>query len=41
MIYYVEDDASIRSLIVYTLKMTGFAAEGFDHLFKRIVFHNI
>lgn len=30
MIYYVEDDASIRSLIVYTLKMTGFAAEGFD-----------
>ena len=30
MIYYVEDDASIRSLIVYTLKMTGFAVEGFD-----------
>lgn len=30
MIYYVEDDASIRSLIVYTLGMTGFKAKGFE-----------
>lgn len=29
MIYYVEDDASIRNLIVYTLGRTGFSIEGF------------
>ena len=30
MIYYVEDDSAIRKLIVYTLGMTGYAAEGFE-----------
>ena len=30
MIYYVEDDASIRNLVVYTLSMTGFPAKGFE-----------
>ena len=30
MIYVVEDDASIRELIIYTLRSTGFEAEGFD-----------
>ena len=30
MIYYVEDDAAIRKLIVYTLGMTGYDAEGFE-----------
>ena len=30
MIYYVEDDASIRNLVVYTLTMTGFPAKGFE-----------
>ncbi|QIB70617.1 response regulator transcription factor [Aminipila butyrica] len=29
MIFCVEDDSSIRELIVYTLKNTGFQAEGF------------
>ncbi len=29
-IYCVEDDASIRELIVYTLNASGFLAEGFD-----------
>lgn len=29
MIYCVEDDASIRELIVYTLKNTGFDTQGF------------
>lgn len=29
MIYVVEDDRSIRELIVYTLKMSGFEATGF------------
>lgn len=29
MIYCVEDDSSIRDLVVYTLKNTGFEAEGF------------
>ena len=29
MIYYVEDDANIRELVVYTLEQTGFAARGF------------
>jgi len=29
MIYLVEDDASIRDLVVYTLQNTGLAAEGF------------
>ncbi len=31
MIYCVEDDAPIRELIVYTLKNTGFEAEGFEN----------
>lgn len=31
MIYCVEDDASIRELVVYTLNSTGFQAEGFDN----------
>lgn len=29
LIYCVEDDASIRELIVYTLKLSGFESEGF------------
>jgi len=31
MIFYVEDDASIRNLILYTLNMTGFQAKGFEN----------
>lgn len=31
MIYYVEDDADIRNLVVYTLNMTGFEAQGFEN----------
>lgn len=30
MIYCVEDDGNIRELVVYTLKSTGFDAEGFE-----------
>lgn len=30
MIYCVEDDASIREIEIYTLKSTGFAANGFE-----------
>lgn len=30
MIYCVEDDGNIRELVVYTLKSTGFEAEGFE-----------
>lgn len=30
MIYLVEDDESIRELIIYTLKNSGFEAEGFS-----------
>jgi len=29
MIYYAEDDRGIRELVIYTLKNTGFEAEGF------------
>lgn len=29
MIYYVEDDANIRELVVYTLNQTGLVAKGF------------
>lgn len=29
MIYYVEDDANIRELVVYTLNQTGLSARGF------------
>lgn len=29
MIYFLEDDSSIRELVVYTLNNTGFNAEGF------------
>lgn len=29
MIYYLEDDKSIRDLILYALKQSGFAVEGF------------
>ena len=29
MIYIVEDDASIRELVVYTLNSQGMRAEGF------------
>ena len=28
MIYCVEDDTSIRELVVYTLQASGFAAQG-------------
>lgn len=31
MIYFVEDDSSIRELVVYTLNNTGFEAEGMDN----------
>ncbi len=30
MIYLVEDDISIRELVVYTLKNSGFEASGFS-----------
>ena len=30
MIYYVEDDANIRELVIYTLNQTGLAAKGFS-----------
>lgn len=30
MIYYVEDDANIRELVVYTLNQTGLSARGFS-----------
>lgn len=30
IIYYVEDDADIRNLVVYTLNMTGQEAQGFE-----------
>jgi len=29
MSYCVEDDSSIRELILYTLRVSGFSAEGF------------
>lgn len=29
MIYLVEDDNSIRELVIYTLQTTGFEAKGF------------
>ena len=31
MIYCIEDDRSIRELIIYTLKISGFDAEGFEN----------
>lgn len=31
MIYCVEDDSSIRELMIYTLKASGYAAEGFEN----------
>lgn len=31
MIYLIEDDNSIRELVLYTLKMNGYDAVGFDH----------
>ena len=30
LIYCVEDDLFIRELIVYTLKLSGFEAEGYN-----------
>ena len=39
MIFCVEDDASIRDIEVYTLRSTGFEAEGFsrgDELFAAL-----
>ena len=30
MIYLVEDDNSIRELVIYTLQSTGFPAKGFS-----------
>ena len=30
MIFHVEDEKNIRDLVVYTLRMTGFEAEGFE-----------
>ncbi len=31
MIFYVEDDESIRELVIYTLKTTGFESRGFEN----------
>lgn len=31
LIYYVEDDADIRNLVVYTLNATGFESSGFEN----------
>jgi two-component system alkaline phosphatase synthesis response regulator PhoP len=31
MIYYVEDESSIRDLVIYTLKASGFEAQGFEN----------
>ncbi len=31
MIYYAEDDKSIRELVVYTLQSTGYEARGFEN----------
>ncbi len=31
MIYYVEDEANIRDLVLYTLTQTGFEARGFEN----------
>lgn len=42
MIYCVEDDSSIRELMLYTLRASGFEAEGFsdgDALFKSLQDH--
>ena len=39
MIYCVEDDNSIRELMLYTLRASGFDAEGFcdgQHLFEAL-----
>jgi two-component system alkaline phosphatase synthesis response regulator PhoP len=30
MIYYVEDESNIRDLVIYTLKVSGFEAQGFE-----------
>lgn len=30
MIYYVEDESNIRDLVVYTLNVSGFEAQGFE-----------
>ena len=30
LVYYVEDDASIRGLVIYTLRTMGLQAEGFE-----------
>lgn len=30
MIYCVEDDADIREMMLYTLQMAGFTAQGFS-----------
>lgn len=34
MIYLVEDDESIRELVIYTLKSQGFEAKGFEKTFS-------
>ena len=31
MIYYVEDESNIRDLVIYTLKVSGFEAQGFEN----------
>ena len=31
MIYYAEDDKSIRELVVYTLQSTGYEARGVEN----------
>ena len=39
MIYLVEDDESIRELVIYTLKSQGFEAKGFErpsHFWKAL-----
>lgn len=32
MIYLVEDDSSIRELVIYALNSTGLEAKGFENL---------
>ncbi|MCI7766541.1 MAG: response regulator transcription factor [Oscillospiraceae bacterium] len=44
MIFYAEDDSSIRELVLYTLKTTGFDAKGFESgegLFAELAAGNI
>ena len=41
MIYLVEDDESIRELVIYTLKSQGFEAKGFEKRFLETLVQDI